>query len=627
MSLQILKPSLSEPTEAGLAKWKNYISGGIIGLPLIMACLAFTNKNGGYRLIGAFCALPVRPFWFRLTLSWIPRYIIAVLIIILTIVIRLRVKIFQQKLEQLQAAMRPVTMMEDGIIEEPEESEESLAPEVIPVAKQEKRLSMIAKRVTLQIPITLPIDPEKREEKDLENQEKGELENHDKKESENPAKKQTEKRDNRFSHKSIPPMPADQQPFGTDDARRYKRQSFKRKSMGPGAAGNNNGNMPGPHKPLPALPRVSYIAPSLAPSSAVFASPTRDTFDEQDIMFASLNNFSMQEAQGPMRRKSLFVDNVTRAPPIMEFAPRRASLVETSTPRPTNSRNLSYHGTPTTTTTTPNHSTIESRIPHHVLAHRRSSIWDEIDASLEKKVTNNRISIFTLTSNIPHGDGKEIAIIEPASSSGHNTPPSPTRESLPPTPRPRSALSRRSSAVPSFAASPPVSHLPAGPLSSNPTIPASSRPASKLYDLARRTISVISLRGTDVGVEEPTDSPAVILRRRHRYIQRQVRYMMFYPFLYLLLWLFPFISHVLQYQDRYAARPPYAIVILSHVSMTLFGFGNSVVFVLREKPWTMIQGADGTVRGSFKSDPVYMYVRKKWRRFRGRDDGEMDFVG
>jgi hypothetical protein len=45
-----------------------------------MASLAFINPEAGYLSQGAYCTLPLRPFWYRLALTWIPRYLIAIII-------------------------------------------------------------------------------------------------------------------------------------------------------------------------------------------------------------------------------------------------------------------------------------------------------------------------------------------------------------------------------------------------------------------------------------------------------------------------------------------------------------------------------------------------------------------
>jgi hypothetical protein len=46
----------------------------------MMAGLAFVNTGPGYESLGALCQLPIRPFWYRLALSWIPRYLISLII-------------------------------------------------------------------------------------------------------------------------------------------------------------------------------------------------------------------------------------------------------------------------------------------------------------------------------------------------------------------------------------------------------------------------------------------------------------------------------------------------------------------------------------------------------------------
>ena len=43
---------------------------------ILMAALAFINPSSPYVPQGTFCFLPARPIWYRLALSWIPRYLI-----------------------------------------------------------------------------------------------------------------------------------------------------------------------------------------------------------------------------------------------------------------------------------------------------------------------------------------------------------------------------------------------------------------------------------------------------------------------------------------------------------------------------------------------------------------------
>ncbi|KAK2035807.1 hypothetical protein LZ31DRAFT_620670 [Colletotrichum somersetense] len=50
--------------------------------PLLMASLAFVNWPG-YVYDGGYCYLPIRPRWTRLTLSWVPRYMILLTMVVL----------------------------------------------------------------------------------------------------------------------------------------------------------------------------------------------------------------------------------------------------------------------------------------------------------------------------------------------------------------------------------------------------------------------------------------------------------------------------------------------------------------------------------------------------------------
>lgn len=46
-----------------------------VAFSLVTASLAFLNENNPFVSQGTFCYLPVRPFWYRLALAWVPRYL------------------------------------------------------------------------------------------------------------------------------------------------------------------------------------------------------------------------------------------------------------------------------------------------------------------------------------------------------------------------------------------------------------------------------------------------------------------------------------------------------------------------------------------------------------------------
>ncbi|KAI4142888.1 MAG: hypothetical protein LQ340_007178, partial [Diploschistes diacapsis] len=73
-ALCIFKPRTS-PGESGLYNLRHVVYALWILIPTLMAGLALM-QGGAYIDQGAFCYLPIRPFWYRLGLAWIPRYLI-----------------------------------------------------------------------------------------------------------------------------------------------------------------------------------------------------------------------------------------------------------------------------------------------------------------------------------------------------------------------------------------------------------------------------------------------------------------------------------------------------------------------------------------------------------------------
>jgi len=521
MSLQILNPKWAAPGHGGLEKYKLPLFVIIIGLPLVMAALPFINPSGGYTLAGAFCAMPLRPFWYRLFLSWVPRYLIGGTILVLTVVIRMRVKKYQEELGMLEPATlaNHPELMEDAVIEEEDESEG-------PDSRNAGSTSELVK----------PEDD-----------------------------RRSEKRHTIIDSVPIPPMPDSHQPFDSEYLKKFKRQSFRQKRQMPAAGIDTETARNG-----------SFVAGSVAPSSAIFSPPA---FREHMNLTDAPNNGSFNRhtttAEILTRRKSIALLETPRSTSVSDMPPmpiRRSSVVD-MTPRSNSVAVLP--------TLNPGGADRYTSIGGHS---RRSSIWDEIDASLERKVTN-RLSVFS------------AQITEP----DLNAPPMP--DMPPKTPTRAPSRSNSITGMPPRAGSisgPPRSGSVTGfPQRSNSfSGAAANKRKSRIMSVAQRTMSIISFRGASD--DEPADSASAILRRRHRYIQRQLRYLMIYPIVYFLIWLFPFILHCLQFDDRFAANPPFPIIVLYIISTTIFGAANSLVFCLREKPWTMIPDSDGTILGSFR---------------------------
>ena len=86
--LLIFKPSLNmklphlNRVEGGLYKIRWLVYSLSIVVPLVFASLAFINGTG-YDSLVCWCYLPERPVWYRLVLSWVPRWCIVVAIFLI----------------------------------------------------------------------------------------------------------------------------------------------------------------------------------------------------------------------------------------------------------------------------------------------------------------------------------------------------------------------------------------------------------------------------------------------------------------------------------------------------------------------------------------------------------------
>ncbi|QRC97059.1 hypothetical protein JI435_140460 [Parastagonospora nodorum SN15] len=108
-ALQIFRPA-GRGNSDGLYDYRSYIFSGAFLLPGMMAALAFLNPGPAYESLGAYCQLPIRPFWYRLALAWIPRYCVAIIILSLAGAIYAYVGCeFRSYASISQSSMTPVT--------------------------------------------------------------------------------------------------------------------------------------------------------------------------------------------------------------------------------------------------------------------------------------------------------------------------------------------------------------------------------------------------------------------------------------------------------------------------------------------------------------------------------------
>ncbi|KAK5210920.1 G protein-coupled receptor gpr1 [Exophiala xenobiotica] len=80
--LYIVRPPNNALEQGGLYPYRWWVWAAWLLPPLVAACLAFIRNSAPYTTSGIFCSLPKRPIWYRLALSWVPRYIILAFIII-----------------------------------------------------------------------------------------------------------------------------------------------------------------------------------------------------------------------------------------------------------------------------------------------------------------------------------------------------------------------------------------------------------------------------------------------------------------------------------------------------------------------------------------------------------------
>lgn len=87
---------LGKGTSDGLQPYRRVAYALLVAVPLLLASLAFINRPG-YVNSGEFCYLPLHPYWARRSLSWIPRYIIFITILLLYAFIYIRVSSLLKK--------------------------------------------------------------------------------------------------------------------------------------------------------------------------------------------------------------------------------------------------------------------------------------------------------------------------------------------------------------------------------------------------------------------------------------------------------------------------------------------------------------------------------------------------
>ncbi|KAM3065788.1 G protein-coupled receptor gpr1 [Clarireedia jacksonii] len=110
-----------------------------------------------------------------------------------------------------------------------------------------------------------------------------------------------------------------------------------------------------------------------------------------------------------------------------------------------------------------------------------------------------------------------------------------------------------------------------------------------------------------------------MIRTREK-IRRQLRFLFIYPLVYIGMWIVPFVFHILQFNDRLAADPPFAVGCITTICVCSQGAVDCWLFSTREKPWRHIPGSDGTFFGSLKF--WSLWTTKDGQQPQGRGPGK-----
>ncbi|KAK0120766.1 hypothetical protein ONS96_010968 [Cadophora gregata f. sp. sojae] len=113
-----------------------------------------------------------------------------------------------------------------------------------------------------------------------------------------------------------------------------------------------------------------------------------------------------------------------------------------------------------------------------------------------------------------------------------------------------------------------------------------------------------------INTQGQTMADAEMDRTREK-IRRQLRFLFIYPLVYIGMWILPFVSHGMQYSDRFAIDPPFALTCCTTISICMQAAVDAWLFSTREKPWRHIPGTNGGFWVSLKFWADWSGFRKR----------------
>ncbi|KAH8885519.1 hypothetical protein GQ53DRAFT_356033 [Thozetella sp. PMI_491] len=135
----------------------------------------------------------------------------------------------------------------------------------------------------------------------------------------------------------------------------------------------------------------------------------------------------------------------------------------------------------------------------------------------------------------------------------------------------------------------PLSSMTPGALSSEPNSPNLD---SKRKGSQPNMLSV--LRRGPQSIPSISVSPSILVDdtgiTHNQKMQYQLWSFFLYPLVYIIIWVFPFVSHILGYDDAITAEDPQWLLMLSIISLCVQGTVDCMLFSIREKPWKHMKG-------------------------------------
>jgi G protein-coupled receptor GPR1 len=156
-------------------------------------------------------------------------------------------------------------------------------------------------------------------------------------------------------------------------------------------------------------------------------------------------------------------------------------------------------------------------------------------------------------------------------------------------------------------------HLKATPVAGGGDLRSSPRPTTAGTGMRSMVSMFTVLRHRPGETEAPTPvsqlqlvnsngqtlATSEMLKTREK-IRRQLRFLFIYPLVYIGMWIVPFVSHVMQYDDKYALNPPFGLTCVTTICICSQAAVDCWLFSSREKPWKHIPGANGSFFSSLR---------------------------